>query len=245
MAYVIIGASGGLGRALADRLAADGHRLILVARDQGALDALAGVLRDRHGMEATCVTADVGAGPDYLDKILAVTQGTGGLKGLLMPIGLALRDGLGTEPATIRELAGANFLGAAEAVTKLWPALMEGGGTVVGFGSITAARGRSRNFVYGAMKRALLSYFESLRLAARDTPVKVQFWVLGFLDTGVMAAEKTPLPKGDPKRLADRVVDGLGRDRGLTYFPGWWRWITLALRLMPWSIYARLAGRGE
>jgi short-subunit dehydrogenase len=160
-----------------------------------------------------------------------------------MPVGLALRDGLGTEPATIRELADANFLAAAEAVTKLWPALVEGSATVVGFGSITAARGRSRNFVYGAMKRALLSYFESLRLAARGTPVKVQFWVLGFLDTGVMAAEKTPLPKGDPKRLADRVVDGLGRDRGVTYFPGWWRWITLALRLMPWGIYARLAGR--
>ena len=68
-------------------------------------------------MEATCVTADVGAGPGYLDKILAVTQGTGGLKGLLMPIGLALRDELGPEPATIRDLAGATFLGAAEAVT--------------------------------------------------------------------------------------------------------------------------------
>lgn len=244
MAYIIIGASGGLGRALADRLAADGHRLVLVARDADALAALAGALRDRHGIEAASVVADAAKGPDYLDEVARAARAAGGIKGLLMPIGLALRDDLGTAPATLRDLAGVNFLAPAEAVTRLWPDLAEGGATVVGFGSITAARGRGRNFVYGAMKRALLSYFESLRLAARGTPVKVQFWVLGFLDTDVMKAEKTPLPKGDPRLLADRIVDGLGRDRGVTYFPGWWRWITLALRLMPWAIYSRLGGRG-
>ncbi len=73
--------------------------------------------------------------------------------------------------------------------------------------------------------------------------MKVQFSVLGFLDTGVMAEEKTPLSKGDPTRLADRVIEGLGRDRGLTYFPRWWRWVMLVLRLLPWPIYAQLAGR--
>ncbi|MFM2129143.1 MAG: hypothetical protein RL477_689 [Pseudomonadota bacterium] len=244
MAYVIIGASGGLGRALADRLAADGHRLVLVARDPEALSALAGALRDRHGVEADIVAADVAADARYLDEVARVARAAGGIDGLLMPIGLALRDGLGTATATMRELAGVNFLAPSEAVTKLWPLLLENGATVVGFGSITAARGRGRNFVYGAMKRALLSYFESLRLAARGTPVKVQFWVLGFLDTDVMQKEKTPLPKGDPKLLADRVVGRLGRDTGITYFPRWWYWITLALRLMPWAIYSRVGGRG-
>lgn len=244
MAYVIIGASGGLGRALADRLAADGHRLVLVARDPDALSALAGAIRDRHGIEAATVAADVAAGSQYLDEVARAARAAGGIKGLLMPIGLALRDGLGTAPATMRELTGVNFLAPTEAVTRLWPDLIEGGATVVGFGSITAARGRGRNFVYGAMKRALLSYFESLRLAARGSPVKVQFWVLGFLDTDVMKAEKTPLPKGDPRKLADRVVDRLGRDTGITYFPAWWKWITLALRLMPWPLYARIGGRG-
>jgi len=245
MAYVIIGASGGLGRALADRLAADGHPLVLVARDAEALAALAGMLRDRHGIEAETVAADASAGADYLERVAAAARARGGINGLLLPIGLALRDGLGTQPATIRELAGTNFLAVAEAVMVLWPHLVEGGATVVGFGSVTGVRGRTRNFVYGAMKRALFSYFESLRLAARGTPVKVQFWVLGFLDSGVMAMERTPLPKGDPDALAARVVKDLGRDRGPAYFPRWWRWVALALRLMPWPIYARVAGRAE
>jgi short-subunit dehydrogenase len=242
MTYVIIGASGGLGRALADRLAADGKPLILVARDGAALEALAGALRDRHGVEAQCIAADAARDPAYLDRIRKQLP-QGGIAGLLMPIGRAQRDGLETPVDAAHELAGVNFLTPAQAANALWPALVAGGGTVVGFGSITAARGRGRNFVYGAMKRALQSYFEGLRLAARGTPVKVQFWVLGFLDSDAMKSERTPLPKADPARLADKVVGRLGHDTGVTYFPWWWRPLTLALRLMPWGIYARLAGR--
>lgn len=243
MSYVIIGASGGLGRALADRLAADGKPLILVARSAAALDTLAGALRDRHGVEAKCIAADVGKQADYLDAIRDAVHGSGGIKGLLFPIGRALRDGLETPVDTAHELAEVNFLAPATATNALWPELVEGGGTVVGFGSITAARGRGRNLIYGAMKRALQSYFESLRLAARGTPVKVQFWILGFLDSDAMKTERTPLPKADPARLADKVVGRLGRNAGVTYFPCWWRPLTLALRFMPWALYARLAGK--
>ena len=243
MTYVIIGASGGLGRALADRLAADGKPLILVGRNANALEALAGALRDRHGIEAQCIAADVAQDTTYLERIRDTLHGEG-ITGLLMPIGHALRDGLETGSDTAGELAGVNFLAPAQAANALWPELMAGGGTVVGFGSITAARGRKRKVVAGAMQRALHSDFDRLRLAARGTPVKVQFWVLGFLDSDAMKTERTPLPKADPARLADKVVGRLGHDIGVIYFPWWWRPLTLALRLMPWALYARLAGRG-
>lgn len=243
MAYVIIGASGGLGRALADRLAADGRKLVLVARDPDALSALAGALRDRHGVEAATVAADVAQGAGYLDEVARAARAAGGIEGLLMPIGFAVRDGIGTTPETMRELGGVNFFAPADAVAKLWPDLVAGEATIVGFGSITAARGRGRNFVYGAMKRALLSYFESLRLAARGTPVRVQFWVPGFLDTDAMKSENTPLPKAEPRQLAERVVARLGHDTGIKYFPRYWYWVTLVLRLLPWRLYARLGGK--
>lgn len=243
MAYIIIGATGGLGQALAERLAADGHRLILVARSEPALEALAGRLRARHGIEVTGIRADAAKGAGYLDQVIEAARADDTLHGLLMPIGLALRDDLGTATDTLRDLGGANFFAPAEAVTRLWPLLSRSKATVVGFGSITAVRGRRRNLVYGAMKRALAAYFEGLRLNARGTPMTVQFWVLGFLDTDAMRDEKTPLPKGDPKRLADKVVASLGRDTGVRYFPWWWRPLTLVLRLLPWRLYARLGGR--
>lgn len=243
MAYIIIGATGGLGRALADRLAAKGAGLVLVARNEAALQGLAAELRDRRGIDVAAIAADVARGTGYLDAVIDAVRDGATVDGLLMPVGLALRDDLGTAPDTLRQLGGANFFAAAEAVTRLWPLLSRDRATVVGFGSITAIRGRRRNLVYGAMKRALGAYFESLRVIARGSTVSVQFWVLGFLDTDNMRGETTPLPKGDPAKLAAKVVDALGRDTGVRYYPGWWRPIALVLRLLPWAIYARIAGR--
>ncbi len=242
MAYVIIGATGGLGRALAEQLAADGRGLILVARDAGALDALADGLRERHGITAATIAADVARDPSYLEKVSAAADASGGIEALLLPIGMSVRDGLDCPPETIRQIAGVNVLAAAEAVSGLWSRLASGRATVVGFGSVTAARGRGRNLVYGAMKRALQSYFESLRLVARGTPVSIQFWTLGFLDSDAMKDERTPLPKVDPTRLADRVVDALGHGSFMRHFPWWWAPVTLLLKHLPWALYRRIAG---
>lgn len=95
----------------------------------------------------------------------------------------------------------------------------EGRGVIVGFGSVAAVRGRSYNMSYSAAKRALESYFESLRHALSERDIRVQFYVAGFLDTNLAYGVRTHLPKADPHRLADEVVRQLGKDIGMRYFP--------------------------
>src|ERR1700709_2346497 len=63
---LITGASAGIGAVYADRLARRGHDLILVARDGGRLEALAGKLRAETGITVTVVPADLNTHADLL-----------------------------------------------------------------------------------------------------------------------------------------------------------------------------------
>jgi short-subunit dehydrogenase len=112
---------------------------------------------------------------------------------------------------------------------------------IVGFGSIAAVRGRTRNAAYSAAKRALASYFESVRHALRDTPVHVQFYVLGYLDTNLAFAQDTKLPRASPAKCAEHVFRRRHADAGVTYYPHYWRPICAVLRLLPWSVFRKLS----
>jgi short-subunit dehydrogenase len=71
MTVLITGATDGLGRALAHRLAADGTDLILHGRDSGRLDATAGEIRDAHGGKRPhTVIADL----SHLDQVRAMAE---------------------------------------------------------------------------------------------------------------------------------------------------------------------------
>jgi decaprenylphospho-beta-D-erythro-pentofuranosid-2-ulose 2-reductase len=245
MRYVIVGATAGLGRALAERLAADKHDLLLVGRDERDLDAIAADLSLRFGIQIKVLAGDVAQPETLFERLNAVLGAWTRLDGLLLPIAVTSdEDTLDLPQQRIDEIVSVNFLSIV-AMTKLTlPYLTgEGGGVIVGFGSVAAARGRSHNISYSASKRALESYFESLRHALSERGIRVQFYVLGFLDTNLAYGVRTLLPKADPRRLADKVVRQLGKDVGVRYFPAWWQPICIALRVAPWWLMRRLTLR--
>jgi short-subunit dehydrogenase len=242
--YVIVGASAGVGRALAERLAADKHDLVLIGRDQRDLDAIAADMSLRFGVEPKVLAGDVGQ-PETLERLNAILTAWTPIDGILLPLGAASdEDTIDLPQKQIQEIVNVNFLSIVAVIKLVLPYLMgEGRGVIVGFGSVAAARGRSYNMSYSAAKRALESYFESLRHALSERGIRVQFYVAGFLDTNLAYGIRTPLPKADPHRLADEVVRQLGRDIGVRYFPTWWRPICAALKVAPWGLIRLLSLR--
>jgi short-subunit dehydrogenase len=239
---VIVGASAGLGRALAETFAAAGYDLVLVASDRRDLDANASDLRIRYRLNVVSVEADVARDDGWGERLSAAVAGVGGADVLLLPIGAVDDADDGSLPAQgVHRLVGVNFVSVVQTVTMLLP-VMRGRerAAIVGFGSVAATRGRSANVVYAASKRALESYFESLRHACQGTHVTVRFFVLGYLDTALAYGRRLPFPVASPGHLAARVRDGLWRDAPASYFPRWWRPICAMLRWLPWPVFRRM-----
>ena len=243
MRYVIVGASSGVGRALAASFAAAGHDLIVVSSDARDIAATATDLSIRHGRQVSPVSADITNLDQYLTRLERAIADTDGVDGLFLPVGAVLEHDNGElDPAAAEWTMRANFTAVAATVTTMLPYfLARGCGTIAGFGSVAATRGRGSNIIYAASKRALESFFESLRHRCVGTGVVVQFYVLGYLDTALSYGRRTPLRPGAPEALSMLVLRKLGSDVGVVYYPGVWRWVTVILRLLPWPIFKRLS----
>jgi NAD(P)-dependent dehydrogenase (short-subunit alcohol dehydrogenase family) len=239
---VVVGASAGLGRALAEALAAAGHDLVLVSSDARDLEATASDLRIRRGLRVVGVPLDLGGELVGLERLSQAVRDLGGADALLLPIGwTAPSDDITTGADVAARLVRTNLLSVVAVVGELLPELRRRPrASIVGFGSVAAVRGRGANMVYAASKRALETWFEGLRHACAGTPVRVSFYVLGFLDTSLAFGRRTPLPRADPAKLAARVVRDLGRSEGVVYHPRAWRIVSLVLPMLPFVLYKRL-----
>ncbi len=238
VSYVIVGASTGLGRALAEEYAGGGNDLVLIARDPRDIAPLAAHLGLRYAIVAIPVALDLAAENPPLFSLDQALSKVSSLRGLLLPVGASdIDDQIGLSNDALTSMIRVNFLNPCRLLIELLPRL--GGGEVVGFGSIASFRGRSRNAAYAASKRAMESYFESLRHWAGSADVAVRFYIPGYLDTNLAFGQKLPFRAASPQRLARLVRADTGQTR-TRYYPSYWSFIGLVLRMLPWRLYGRL-----
>ena len=242
MTCVVVGASSGLGRALAEELARGGHPLVLVSSDARDLLPLASDLTVRFGAAVRTVAADAAEHAGLAAALDRAVPSGQPITALLFPVGAVEQGDDGRlEPELAERLVRVNLLSVSSVVGRFLPRLIsQGRGTIVGFGSVAALRGRSSNVVYAAAKRSLDSYFESLRHLSEPRGLTVAFYVLGYLDTQLAYGRRLLLPKADPKRVAKRVCRALGRERGRHYVPWFWYPAAILLRAIPWAVFRRL-----
>ena len=239
---MVVGASAGLGRALAEQRAARGDDLFLVASDTRDLEALASHLRLLYGVRVEHFSCVVSAAAGWVPALVEAARRDGVPDHVLFPIGASRDDDDGAlGEAQALDILGTNVVGVMHLAAAIFPVMASvGRGSLVGFGSIAAARGRSRNVVYSAAKSALRTYFESLRHLGRARGIEVQFYVVGYLRTQQSFGKRLPLPAASPQQAARQVVDRLGRGSCVQHLPRFWGPIEWLLRMLPFAIFARI-----
>lgn len=170
---LITGASAGIGRELALLFARDGHDVILVARSEGKLLALAEELRQLHGVQASVIAEDLSL-PGAAERVVQATEGTT-VDFLVNNAGFGVYGAfIDTDGARELEMIRLNVIALTE-LTKLYlPGMAErGDGRVLNVASTAAFQPGPGMAVYFATKAYVLSFSEAVAEEMRGTGVTV------------------------------------------------------------------------
>ena len=117
----------------------------------------------------------------------------------------------------------------------------QGSGCIAALSSVAGDRGRGSNLVYGAAKAGLTAFLSGLRNRLSGAGVRVVTVKPGFVDTPMTDhLPKNPL-YASPERVARDVVRAIEGGADVVYTPWWWRWVMLAVRLVPERLFKRLS----
>jgi len=241
---IIVGASSGLGAALARKLAREGWTLALLARRANLLTDLRAELNADGTTRALAYEHDVtdtASVPEMLKRVIA---DLGGLDLFVYVAAVNYPPGLESMNAEKDiEMAQVNYVGA---VAWLAPVgdLFKGAqsGTIVGVSSISGDRGRIGNPGYNASKAALTTYLEAMRNRFTRHGVHVLTVIPGFMQTDMLkAALGKPFFIVTPERAADDIYKAIRKRKQLIYTHPLWRWGMLVIKNIPSVIFRRMS----
>jgi short-subunit dehydrogenase len=242
---VIVGATSGIARALADVLARRQCRLLLAGRDEQELEALAADLRVRHGTNVATErfeALDFGDHPDFWQRCQKHFDGS--VTGVVVCHGY-LPDQAEAERdfREIERTFAINFLSAVSVLNLAAETLgARRQGFLAAISSVAGDRGRASNYVYGASKAALSAYLDGLRNRLHASGVQVLSIKPGFVDTAMTRGKLKPSRLlATPERVARDIDRALRRRQDVLYTPWFWRPIMAVIRGLPERIFKRLS----
>lgn len=243
MKYLIIGASSGLGRELANIFAQKKNDLIIVSRDKRDLDALKSDLEIKYHVNVETIELDFSSLEEINEKLLSKNQILENLQGALFPVGMMFdEDNLSMNSEKIQKLVFSNFISIAHTINTLSKYLRKkNNSSLIGFGSVSGFLGRKINVSYAGAKRGLESFFESLAFDKSFKSINIQFYTLGYLDTNLSFGKDLKLPKGSIKKLSKLVYNNKNQNFKKIYYPAYWQIIYLIIKAIPISILRKFA----
>ena len=225
---VVTGASSGIGKVYADRLAQRGFNLLLVARRADRLAAVAAELKQRHGVQVQTITADL-ANPADLTRFAAHLAADPAITLLVNNAGTTVGGPLAaSDQARVDAMLAINI----NALVTLTLAVLPGfqarnSGTIVNIGSVVGYSAYTYTAAYGGTKAFVLNFTRSLQqeLAEAKSAVRVQLVTPAATVSEIWEVSGFDLDQLDPaivmttEALVDAALKGLDMGEPITAPP--------------------------
>ena len=232
--FVITGACGGLGQALARAALGRGDVVALVGLNPSALGALHALAPERCRIYT----------PDVADAVAMQAMARDWMAHHGTPDAVIANAGVAggfdtveaDDLAVMRRMLEINLLGVATTFQPFLAAMKTTGrpAALVGVASIAGWRGMPGNGAYCASKGGLIRYLESLRAELRGSPVTVHTVSPGYLRTALTAGNRFAMPGlMEPNDAARQLLWAVARGREHIVLPRRIGWLSQSLSLLP------------
>jgi short-subunit dehydrogenase len=238
----IIGASYGIGAALAERLAQDGKEVWASARSRDKLHALA----SRHAGRMHALPLDVTDKAAVAAALADIEAGGGPPDIVVLNAGshhpVAAAD---FKADDLRKLMELNVMGVANGIEVVLPGMLErDAGRLAVVASVAGYAGLPTSAYYGCTKGGVINMVESLAFDLRKTGVKLQLINPGFVKTPLTDKNDFAMPfLVTAEYAAEVIAKGLASDKFEIAFPTTFVLILKLLRMLPYRLYFPLVGR--
>ena len=232
---VIIGASSGIGRALAHILSLDGYGIGVVARRTDLLTRL------RAELAGPCVirTADVSQPELAMPVVRELMEELGDVELFIISAGTGAENAA-LEWQVERDTIAVNVLGFAAMVNVAVEYLeTRGSGHLVGISSLAALRGNGRAPAYAASKAFVSNYLQGVRyrLQKQGLPIFVTDVQPGFVNTRMAGGD---FWMASPQTAARQIVAAIRGRKQHLYVTRRWRLVAWLVRVIPDTLFSRI-----
>ena len=237
----IIGASSGIGKALAKQMDHLGAHLILSARNKEQLDALNEELEGKHHVFQLDITDH-----DMIKRtVKAVQASVPKLDSMVfMAAVYAASESERTDPVVINQIVNVNLASAINLSYAVLPVLKEQGeGQIALCASVAGYVGLPAGQPYSATKAGLINFAESLR-SETDKSIDIKVINPGFVKTRMTDKNDFDMPMIiTPEKAAEHIAKGLQSNGFEIHFPKGFTILLKLLRQLPYWLYFKFASR--
>jgi len=243
---IVVGASGGIGMALARHLAREGYVLALLDRNEDTLKPLCDEINQAYEeTRAIPYEHDVTVYKEVPDLFRRIVADLGGLDLFIYTAGVIYFPKIDEfNFAEDYKMVEVNLLGAMAWMSEVAPVFQDmKSGQIVGVSSVAGDRGRVSNPGNNTSKAGFTCYLEALRNRLTRHGVNVITVKPGMVKTQMLELPNAPKPMlaVTPEQAADGIWNAIRKRKQVAYVGGIWRWVMLVLIHIPSVIFRRLS----